>query len=208
MLGEPPLLPNEDREAYEAVLSSLGIALGPKSIFDWVLVRDVAILDLEIQRMRTAKVGIIGVSEKEALRSIFESVFENENLQEKDRMLEAELKADDWYMKPAARKELVALLSRYRLDHQAITGEAIALRLHEIGQLESLIASAELRRSAMIREIRVYRDNFVHRRYEDYEGIEVVQPLIEEFSLEPPPQRRPPEPETIDALPDLSEADQ
>ena len=198
LFGKPPLLANEDGAAHEALLASLALAVRPRDAVEWILVKDVTDLNWEIQRMRKAKAGIISVTEKEALRCILESIFEIENLQGRDRMLEAELKADDWYTKPSIREELIALLSRYRLGEEAIAAQAIALRLRELEKLESMIASMEIRRNAMLRELGVYQDNFVHRRYSD---IEAIEGEITEFSLERPRQLSPPEPETVDELP-------
>jgi len=206
ILGEPALLASEDRNAYEAALAGVGLSIRPRDAVDWLLTKTFVDLTWEMNRLMKAKAAMIDLTEKESLRCILESVFEAESLQGKDRLLEAELRADDWYTKPAIRKEIIELLSRYRLNEQAITAQAVALRLTELNKLDSMIASAEIRRSAALRDLRSYRDNFAMRRYE--QDIEVVEGDIDEFRLELP-RRRPAarEPETIDELPNVSEAE-
>jgi len=71
-------------------------------------------------------------------------------------------------------------LARYGLDEKAITAQAFALRSRELEKLEHMLASAELRRSSMLREIGSYRDGLSWRLRS---GIEIVD---EEFSLAPP----------------------
>ncbi len=94
--------------------------------------------------------------------------------------LRGRLKADEWYTCPDIKEGLVALLARYGLDEKAITAQAFALRSRELEKLEHMLASAELRRSSMLREIGSYRDGLSWRLRS---GIEIVD---EEFSLAPP----------------------
>jgi len=181
LLGEPPLLNSEDPSAYEALLATFGAAVRPTDPIEWIHVKDCVDLTWEIQRIRQAKAGIIDVTRKEALRSILESILEEGDLEHgKGRISEADLKADEWYTCPVVREELTALLARYDLDEQAIAAQAFALRSRELAKLEHMLASAELRRSSMFREIAAYRGLFSCRlRYE-------IESLDEEVSLAPP----------------------
>jgi hypothetical protein len=95
----------------------------------------------------------------------------------------ADRNADEWYTCPETKEELIALLARHGLDEKAITAQAIALRSRELAKLEHMLASAELRRSAMFQEIARYRGLFSCRlRYE-------IERLDEEVSLAPPSDR-------------------
>ncbi len=181
LLGEPPLLNSEDPSAYEALLATFGAAVRPTDPIEWIHVKDCVDLTWEIRRIRQAKAGIIDVTRKEALRSILESILEKGNLElDKGRISEADLKADEWYTCPEVREELIAHMARYGLDEKAITAQALALRSRELAKLEHMLASAELRRSSMFREIAAYRGLFSCRlRYE-------IESLDEEVSLAPP----------------------
>ncbi len=204
LFGKPPLLANEDPAAYEASLSNFGLAVQPRDAVEYMLVKDVNDLNWDIQRMRRAKAAMIDVSQKEGLRSILESVLETESLQGRDRMLEADLKSDDWYTKPQIRQELTALLQRYQLSEAAIPAQAMALRLRELEKVETMIASAEMRRNAALRELRVYRDSFGPRLYGEAEIIEddETERLDESRRLGSR------QPENIHGGSDLAEADQ
>ncbi len=181
LLGEPPLLISEDPSAYDALLATFAATVRPEDCIEWIYVKDCVDLNWEIRRIRQAKAGIIDVTRKEALRSILESILEEDDLEfSKGRISEADLKADEWYTCPDIKEGLVALLARYGLDEKAITAQAFALRSRELEKLEHMLASAELRRSSMLREIGSYRDGLSWRLRS---GIEIVD---EEFSLAPP----------------------
>src|SRR6266566_3405887 len=79
LLGEPPLLISEDPGAYEFLLATFANAVRPTDPIEWIHVKDCVDLTWEIQRIRRAKAGIIDVARKEALRSILESILEQEN---------------------------------------------------------------------------------------------------------------------------------
>src|SRR6266567_1916377 len=101
LLGEPPLLISEDPGAYEFLLATFANAVRPTDPIEWIYVKDCVDLTWEIQRIRRAKAGIIDVARKEALRSILESILEQENLElGKGRISEADAKADGWYTCP------------------------------------------------------------------------------------------------------------
>src|SRR6266567_1384560 len=65
---------------------------------------------------------------------------------------------DEWYTDVAVKEELLELMSRYGVDEDMITAEAIALRSRELAQVDLMLASAEKRRNEMLREIGLYRE--------------------------------------------------
>jgi len=179
LLGPPPLLISEDPTAYETLLAIFGARMRPTDEIEWIYLKDCVDLTWEIQRYRRAKAGIIDVTRKEALRSILESILDEEDV-DQGRFSQASLKAHAWYMSPSMREELTALLARHGLDENAITSQALALRARELAKIEQMLASAEQRRSSMFREIAAYRGLFSCRL--TYE----IETLDEEPSLAPP----------------------
>jgi hypothetical protein len=176
-----PLLISEDPSAYKALLATFADAVRPTDPIEWIFVKDCVDLTWEIQRIRRAKAAIIDITRKEALRSILESILEEENLElGEGRIAEADVKADEWYTCPDIKEELTALMARHGLDEQAITAQAFALRSRELEKLEHMLASAELRRSSMFREIATYREGFSCRL--SY----AIGTVNEAFSLAPP----------------------
>ena len=90
LLGEPPLLISEDPSAYDALLATFAATVRPEDCIEWIYVKDCVDLNWEIRRIRQAKAGIIDVTRKEALRSILESILEEDDLEfSKGRISEA-----------------------------------------------------------------------------------------------------------------------
>jgi hypothetical protein len=116
-------------------------------------------LQWEIHRYRLAKSRLIDGARKEALQAILESILEPDDFEHAiDSSLEAAAKAREWYTDDDVKKELLELMSRYGIDEDMITAEAIALRSRELAQFDIMIASAEKRRNEMLREISLYRE--------------------------------------------------
>ena len=159
LLGRAPVLRSEQVDAYEDFLALVAEAVCPMDTLEWILVKDYVDLAWEIRRLRCAKPGMIDVARKQALRSILESILEREDFEHAaSRTLEAEVKADEWYTDVAVKEELLELMSRYGVDEDMITAEAIALRSRELAQVDLMLASAEKRRNEMLREIGLYRE--------------------------------------------------
>src|SRR6266568_5018525 len=97
LLGKPPVLISEDPGAYETMLANMAAAVMPRDAMEWLLLKDCVDLTWEIRRIRLAKAGMTDVTRKEALKSIFESILDNNDLKGRDRVAVAEIKADDWY---------------------------------------------------------------------------------------------------------------
>jgi hypothetical protein len=190
----PHRLITEDPSAYEAMFANMAAAVMPTDAMEWLLMKDCVDLTWEIRRIRLAKAGIVDVTRKEALKSILESILNNDEQTGRDRMSEADIKADAWYNDPSVREALLAHLAKHDLDEEAITAQAFALRARELEKLDNMLASAERRRYAMLQEIKLYRELFSLRIRD---GIFVVDGDLDELSLEPP-KPQPNEPETVD----------
>jgi hypothetical protein len=159
LLGRAPVLRSEDAAAYEDFFGSVAEVVCPKDTVEWILAKDYIDLAWEIRRLRVAKAGMIDVARKHALQSILESILERDNFEHAaDRTLEAAAKADEWYIDDTVKQELLELMSRYGLDEEMITAQAIALRSRELAQIDLMLASAERRRNEMLREISLYRE--------------------------------------------------
>jgi hypothetical protein len=182
LIGKPPILSSEDPDAYETMLVNMAAAAMPRDAIEWLLIVDCVNLTWEIRRIRLARSGITDVTRKEALKSILESTLDHNELQGQDRIVAAELKAEDWYNGPSAKEKLLAHLAKHGLDEDAITAQAYALRTRELEKLDQMLASAEKRRFAMLQEIGVYRDLFALRMNE---VIGAIDEGIDELTLQP-----------------------
>ena len=172
LFGRPPLLIGEDQLAYDTLLSRVVASVGPKDGIEWLLAKDYADLTWEIQRMRRIKVGMIDAKRKEAVISIFESILEEENLEEgRDRAKEAGTKADQWFGGGEGKQQIRQHMQKYDLDSYTITAQAFALRSRELEVVERMLDSVERRRSKLLFEIEVHRSASARaRRTELIEG--------------------------------------
>src|SRR6516225_3963026 len=69
LLGNPPLLANEDLSDYNALLNELARAVKPKDIIEWLWVKDVAYLTWDILRLRRIKAAYVNGQFTSALAS-------------------------------------------------------------------------------------------------------------------------------------------
>jgi hypothetical protein len=168
LLGKPPLLEGEDPDQYEALAQQIYDALNLRDAIEAVQARDVVDLTWEILRLRRAKVHLQRSSENESLRLLIES---RVSLWDKmvpgwDALGEGLARRD-----PAAVKEAKATLAGVGLDEEAIAAQTLRALLPVIETIENLIARAEARRHALLRELDRRRD-VIERRQREMQEIE------------------------------------
>ena len=73
LLGEPPLLPGEDRAAYEALLEQVAQARVPKDFVEWLNVKDIADFAWEGERLKRLKARLLTRRVETELRSQLET---------------------------------------------------------------------------------------------------------------------------------------
>jgi hypothetical protein len=194
LFGKPPLIIGEDRKVYDDLLRRFALAVSPADVVAWMFVKDFADLTCEIHRWRRAKAGIINVTRKEGLRSIFESITETQDIPEdSSRAREADLKADNWYRNSDTRQDARQHIERYDLldASDTITAQAIALRSRELETIDNMIASAEARRAGVLAQIGHYHQGLARRVRAAQEIIDVdteeVPAIPSAASSEPAP---------------------
>jgi hypothetical protein len=151
LFGKPPVLRSEDANHYDALLSRLVVAARPRDPFEWMLLKDYADLAWEIFRLRRAKTGIIDGARKGALVMILHRFQLNV------------LAAREFHSDPDTRALVLQQLADQGLDEEIITHEAVSNCSGKLAALDRLIASAEYRRNAMLREMDHHRGNLAMR---------------------------------------------
>jgi hypothetical protein len=137
LLGQPPLLDGEDREAYLALRSALIEDRQPKTVMDWIHVHDLVTQLWEEQRYRRASAALIRGGMLEALEYY---------LREISRCL-----VDDWSVTDMAhqyfsanakeRKEVISLLAQYGITSSELLAKAAQLESHGVLTFERLVSS-------------------------------------------------------------------
>lgn len=145
VFGRPPLLRFEDANLYDALFARVVAAARPRDPFEWILLKDYADLAWEVFRLRRAKAGLVNARHKNALATLASSL---------------SIDVTPWveqHRNVDAKMLILHALREKGFDEDAIAAEAMVRACHELSAFEELIASAEARRNAMLRELDHHR---------------------------------------------------
>jgi hypothetical protein len=135
--GEPPVLTSEDPNVYTKLALQIANAVGPDDVIQWFLIKDVLDLTWEILRLHRIKRDLIELSRKQVRDRAFE---------------ESEYKGD---------KQTPALKALFKTGE--VTARAFLHALPHYERIDTLLAAAEGRRAAALREIDRRRDGIASR---------------------------------------------
>jgi len=160
-LGNPPLTPSENADAYEELLARIATAVAPKDAIEWIYVRDVCDLVWESRRLRQSKADIV----KLATASMLEEMLSTPGARMGHTLLPEELQDDDldrpekqriagWLAgDTAARAEVDDLLKACGYTVSFVEAQAHLERLDDIERLDRLITIYDGRRDAILRDL-------------------------------------------------------
>jgi hypothetical protein len=148
LFGPPPLFDGEE-EIYHQLAIEISTAVTPADIFEDIWVRDVVDLTLEVFRLRRLTANLINANEYKGL---------TETLAPLVGQSQAETLAEGW----AARKsdvveEVNKILTSAGLTTDSILAQTFSLKMDDIERIEHMMALAEARRNATLREIDRHR---------------------------------------------------
>ena len=185
IFGPPPLLKGEDAAAYDDLLIRVSGNLKPSDIFEEIWVREIADLIWESLRWRRHLASFLATAIARVLERILKPIAQNQPEVPRDtsflgklRAAEASLNAGstlaaDWAVgDPAAIERVNALLASAGLTMDNVIAQATASELDKIERFNRLIASAEGRRNALLREIEHHRQPFAQRLRAEVHKIE------------------------------------
>jgi hypothetical protein len=132
--GPSPVLASENREAYQQLALQIAGSVKPNDVLDWLMVKDVVDLSWEIRRLRRFKAKYI---------EIYPDQLSAEKISRYRAWAGRDIKLGG-ILEHTVADEFVGLLPEYAL-------------------MDSLLASAESRRAATLREIERWRDSFGSR---------------------------------------------
>jgi hypothetical protein len=136
LLGQPPLLDGEDREAYLALRSALIEDRQPNKVMDWFNVHDLVTQLWEEQRFRRASAAIIRGGMLAAveyyLREISESIRDFSLIEKASQYFSSNLKE---------RKEVISLLAQYGITPSELLAKAAQLESSGVLTFERLVSS-------------------------------------------------------------------
>jgi|HubBroStandDraft_5_1064220.scaffolds.fasta_scaffold243850_2 hypothetical protein len=155
-LAPPPLLlPGESLHRYELMRRAILIELAPRSVIEWLLAIDVVELCWEIQRYRLVRQKLLENHRQRAIEHCLRQIDLAgipADLKD-DACQQIKRNAATWRTDSDAAIEVEGRLSTYGFDQNSINAEAY----HQAGQIfltfEALIASAQNRRTGLLREL-------------------------------------------------------
>jgi len=150
--GPAPLAEGEDAEAYDELLLRVSSGVRPADILEEIWVRDVVDLTWEALRLRRLKAAILTMSARKAL---------TDNLSKFIGYAKAEALAGAWAAREAEAVATVAeRLAAQGLALEALTAQGLTRALEPVERIARMIAQAEARRGAALREIERHRASF------------------------------------------------
>jgi hypothetical protein len=152
---DPPLVGCERRADYDAFLSVIATAEPPVDAIDWILLHDLVDRAWEIRRERRMKAEIIKFHQKEVVAELLKATFDKSDRLEsaQNRIFLAPTEADLWASDPDARAKIDRKLEERGHDPASVLAQAYRRGAPDIDVIDRRIASYELRRVAVLREI-------------------------------------------------------
>jgi hypothetical protein len=145
--GPPPLVAGEDPTRYKESLARVFAAVRPKDVIEEMAVRDIVNLDWEAGRLRRVKAGVLAAGLQ---ASLFAKLIAAPKMTESTaRDLAQRFVGGD----TSAVEEVDQLLASIGLTMDAVTAHTMIVRLRDFEAIERLIAGAEARRYAVLREL-------------------------------------------------------
>jgi hypothetical protein len=139
LLGQPPLLEGEDREAYLALRAALIEDRQPKTVMDWIHVNDFVTQLWEEARYRRASAALVRGGMLAAVEYYLQEIEKND-LQHFTAGLKR--KAKQYFnTDPKERKQIISLLAQYGITPSELLAKAAQLESHGVLTFERLVAS-------------------------------------------------------------------
>jgi hypothetical protein len=162
LIGQPLLLPGEDRAAYDQLLAALTDAVNPSDQLEALWVSEAVAKHWEVLRHRRHKRGFIAARRQAGLASLLKPLLGYGGpLSIDDGAQMAGALAWKYTLGDAdAKREVDELLKTAQLSAEAVDGEVMGLHIDTLETFDHLIWAAEKGRDACLREIEHHRAPF------------------------------------------------
>jgi len=175
--GRPQAIPGEDTAGYETLLARMSETVRPRDVIEEGFVRDVADLQWDILRNRRLKAALMRACAGEGLLWLLDSLdVPGSSLTLINRWMSRQFEAAE---------QVDAILDAAGLGMDHVMAQTLRLRIGEIERIDRMIASAEARRTAALRDIEQYRANFGLGLRRAVEGADAIADA--EFEVVAPP---------------------
>ncbi len=162
--GPPPLFEGEDTSAYDEFLARISATVKPADILEDIWVRDFVDLVWDSLRLRRLKANLMTSTAYKGLAEILNPLV---GYSDKDFLVKAWAKRGR-----GAIKKVDKLLASAGLIMEAVMAQTLSINLDDIERIDHMIATAEIRRIAILREIDRHRVTLGHALRQAAEQIE------------------------------------
>ena len=154
-LEEFHLVGDETAEDYINLFVAIVMAAKPADTIDWLYTRDVADLTWDIRRERAIKAAIITLKQKEVVLDLLNSTVDDPASLDSHvyRIFHAAREAERWSDHSKAKKEISAKLAARGYPPSEVLALAYIKGAAEIDAVDRRIASYEMRKMLILREI-------------------------------------------------------
>ena len=154
-LDDPPLVGEETLESYYTFFGAIVAGLKPVDIINWLYARDVVDLSWQMRRERAVLASIVRLMQTEVVLELLKATVDAPNALHAAtyRIFSAASDAQRWASDPVARKEIDARLAAKGHSPASVLAQAYMRGASQIEAIDEMIASHELRRMVIIREI-------------------------------------------------------
>jgi len=150
--GRPPLVPGDDPSAYEALLGRVCAAVRPRDVIEEAWVRDVVDLLWDAVRLRRLRAALMTACADEGLQKLLTGL---------DYRADTYGLSRRWAARDlAAVGQVDTILNGAGLGLEHVMARTLRQTIGEVERIDRMIASAEVRRVAILREIERYRGAF------------------------------------------------
>ena len=156
IFGPPPLIPGESAAAYHELLRLILMRVRPKQdVLEHLWVRDVVNLEWEVRRLRRLKACQLEGAAYKGLEEVLEPLMPQTGWAAKKDLSKRWARRE-----PEALEEVENRLAQAGIGIDVVMAQTLAVRLDAIERFYRLLASAETRRNAALREIERHRATF------------------------------------------------
>jgi hypothetical protein len=166
--GPPPLIDGENSAEYEELLARVSATVKPADILEEIWVRDIVDLVWEAWRLRRLKAALMAANAHRGLSAALDPLVE---------WSERKALVADWLARePEAIKRVDQILESAGLTMDAVMAQTLSLKLNGIERIDRMIATAEGRRNAILRELDRHRTTWgqnLRRTVQEIEEAEI-----------------------------------
>jgi hypothetical protein len=152
--GPAPLFEGEDSAGYDELLARVSGAIKPADIIEEIWIRDIVALTWEALRQRRARAALLTAKRYVGVKHLLSQLCGTE----------AYDLSEQWARREG---EAVAAVDRHLatagLTMDAVMAETMSVEIALVEKMDRMIASAEIRRNATLREIERRRSDFAAR---------------------------------------------